>query len=89
MRIINSFDNQISKAISEGWFPDRNISVRQLIAEGIPLEKHDTELLDKIKAEIMSMDFDFGDYCDHTETIIDMVCKAIDKHKPERGVGGY
>ncbi len=38
-------------------------------------------VLDKIKAEIESMNFDFGDYYDHTDEIIEMVCKAIDKYK--------
>jgi len=47
------------------------------------LRGHDKELLAKIKAEIESMDFDFGDYYDHTDEIIEMVCKAIDKYKTE------
>lgn len=37
--------------------------------------------LDKIVAEIESMDFDFGDYYDHTNEIIEMVCKVIDKYR--------
>ena len=41
------------------------------------------EVLDKIRAEIESMDFDFGDYYDHTDEIIDMLCKTIDKYKAE------
>ena len=40
-------------------------------------------VLDKLRAEIESMDFDFGDYYDHTNEIIEMVCKAIDKYKVE------
>lgn len=43
-------------------------------------------ILDKIRAEIESMDFDFGDYYDHTNEIIEMVCKAIDKYKAESEV---
>ncbi len=38
-------------------------------------------ILDKIRTEIESMDFDFGDYYDHTDEIIEMVCKVIDKYK--------
>lgn len=41
-------------------------------------------VFDKIRAEIESMDFDFGDYYDHTDEIIEMVCKAINKYKTER-----
>ena len=39
--------------------------------------------LDKIRAEIESMDFDFGDFYDHTNEIIEMLCKVIDKYKAE------
>lgn len=38
------------------------------------------KILDKIKAEIMEKDFDFGDYYDHTDSIIEIVCKVIDKY---------
>ena len=40
-------------------------------------------VLDKVKAEVESMDFDFGDYYDHTDEIKEMVCKVIDKYKAE------
>ena len=46
-------------------------------------DKKVDEVLDKIRAEIESMDFDFGDYYDHTDEIIEMVCKVIDKYKAE------
>ena len=39
------------------------------------------DILDKIRAEIESMDFDFGDYYNHTDEIIEKVCKVIDKYK--------
>ena len=39
-----------------------------------------SDVLEKIKAEIELMDFDFGDYYDNTDTIIEMVSKVIDKH---------
>jgi len=41
------------------------------------------EVLDKIRSEIEQMNFDFGDYYDHTDEIIEMVCKVIDKYKEE------
>lgn len=37
--------------------------------------------LDNIRSEIEHMDFDFGDYYDNTDTIIEMVLEVIDKHK--------
>ena len=40
-------------------------------------------ILEKIKAKIGQMNFDFGDYYDHTDEIIEMVCKVIDKYKSE------
>ena len=47
-------------------------------------QKEINAVLDKIKAEIESMDFDFGDYYDNTNEIIEKVCKVIDKYKVER-----
>ena len=46
----------------------------------------DAKVLDKIRSEIESMDFDFGDYYDNTNEIIEMVCKVIDKYKAESEV---
>lgn len=40
-------------------------------------------ILDKVKAEIKYMDFDFGDFYDHTETIIERVLEVIDKVESE------
>lgn len=39
--------------------------------------------LEKIKSEIEQMDFDFGNYYDNTDTIIEMVSNVIDKHIAE------
>lgn len=39
------------------------------------------DVLDKIRAEIEEMDFDFGDFYDHTDTIIEMVLEIIDKYR--------
>lgn len=41
------------------------------------------EVLDKIRAKIKYMDFDFGDFYDHTETIIERVLEVIDKVESE------
>lgn len=43
-----------------------------------------SDVLDSIRAEVESMDFDFGDYYDHTSTIIEMMCKVIDKYKEDK-----
>ena len=47
------------------------------IANGNPLDT----VLAELRSDIESMDFDFGDYYDHTDEIIEMVCKVIDKYK--------
>ncbi len=47
------------------------------------MKKDQEPVLDKIRAEIEQKDFDFGDYYDLTDTIIDMVLKVIDKYKAE------
>jgi hypothetical protein len=39
--------------------------------------------LDKIRAEIEQTDFDFGDFYDHTDTIIQIVLEIIDKYTTE------
>ena len=41
------------------------------------------DVLDKIRAEIKQMDFDFGDFYDHTSTIREMVLEVIDKAESE------
>lgn len=40
-------------------------------------------VLDKIRAEIEQMDFDFGDFYDNTIMIREMVFEVIDKYKQE------
>lgn len=44
------------------------------------------ERMDKIRAEIVQMDFDFGNYYDNTYEIIEMVLKVIDKYRSESDV---
>lgn len=46
-------------------------------------ENGKSDVLDSIRSEIESMDFDFGDYYDHTSTIIKMMCEVINKYKAE------
>jgi hypothetical protein len=45
--------------------------------------KTKTDVLDKIRAEIGQTDFDFGDFYDHTDTIIQIVLEIIDKYRTE------
>jgi len=65
------------KKVIEGYTPFTSDAMRDF------RKKSKTDVLDKIRAEIEQMDFDFGDYYDHTDEIIEMVCKVIDKHKAE------
>lgn len=46
------------------------------------------DVLDKIRDEIGQMDFDFGDFYDHTYVIKEMVLEVIDKYreKSEEGI---
>ena len=52
------------------------------ISEGVCREDK-IQVLDKIRAEIKQMDFDFGDFYDHTSTIREMILEVIDKYKVE------
>lgn len=40
-------------------------------------------VLDKIRAEVEQMDFDFGDFYDNTDSIVEKVLQVIDKYKAE------
>lgn len=42
-----------------------------------------SDALDKIRAEIEQIDFDFGDFYDNTDSIVKMVLQVIDKCKTE------
>ena len=46
-------------------------------------QKEINAVLGKIRAEIEQMDFDFGDFYDHTSTIREMVLEFINKYKSE------
>lgn len=48
------------------------------------IDNNRCEVLDKIRTEIEQMDFDFGNFYDHTSTIREMVLKVIDKYSCER-----
>ena len=51
----------------------------EAIFEGIPLE----EELKKIKKELNNLDFDFGNYYDETEAILNKINSVLDKHIKE------
>lgn len=40
-----------------------------------------SDALDKIRAEVEQMDFDFGDFYDNTDSIVEMILQVIDKYK--------
>ena len=75
MKLIIDIDEDVRIAISRIGLlrisDEMQKKVDKAIQQGTPLEQ--------IKAKIWSMDFDFGDYYDHTNEIIEMVCKTIDK----------
>ena len=70
--------SQTERQIAVAYIQGKYDAVREL---KIGSNSNTDEALDKIRAEIVSMDFDFGDYYDHTDEIIEMVCKVIDKYK--------
>ena len=43
----------------------------------------DCKAIDAIKSEIEQMDFDFGDFYDHTDSIVEKVLQVIDKYKAD------
>ncbi len=51
--------------------------------EALENQKNIIKELEKMKAKIEQMDFDLGDYYDHTDTIIEMVSNVIDKQIEE------
>lgn len=85
-RMTNEQAIEILKNIKE-WFQDEGLQydVKALVEsiEALENQKSIIAELEKIKAEIELMDFDFGDYYDNTGTIIEMVSKVIDKYISE------
>ena len=61
------------------------VSVLNLNRLIFALEEQES-MLDKMRAEIEHMDFDFGDFYDHTDSIVEKVLQVIDKYKTEREV---
>lgn len=51
------------------------------IPKGATGEQENEAVLDKISREIEDMDFDFGDYYDHTDRIREMVLEVVNKYK--------
>ena len=56
-------------------------TVKRLTKEVKASAEYHRLVLEQIRTEIETMDFDFGDYYDHTNEIIEMVCKTIDKYR--------
>jgi len=77
MKLIIDIDEDVRIAISRMGLlriPDEmQKKVDKAIQCGTPL--------DNVRAEIEQMDFDFGDFYDHTDSIIEMVLQVIDKYK--------
>ena len=72
MKLIIDVSEDEYKTIKNNYENGLTYRPYEIIANGIPL--------DNIKAEIDKLDFDFGDFYDHTESIHDMIDKAWNKH---------
>ena len=81
MKLIIDIPEERYKHIQEEqWLPNR-LLIEKAIANGIPL--------DKIRAEIEQMDFDFGDFYDHTSTIREMVLEVIDRYRGDKNEANH
>lgn len=67
---------------TDEWLQDDTKALDKAI-EALENQKNIIKELEKMKAKIEQMDFDFGDYYDYTDTIIEMVSKVIDNHISE------
>ncbi len=79
IEILNRDDNEMRK----GWFCINDFIAIEVLKKADVVER---EVLDKIRAEIEQMDFDFGDFHDRTGMIREMVLEVIDKYKIESEV---
>ena len=80
MKLIIDDDKIIDLLETEWGYVGIREDVRRLLIEnGIPLE----EELEKIKAELNNLDFDFGNYYDETEAILIKINSVLDKHIKE------
>ena len=67
--------NFVKKQVADGI----TNPLKMRIANGIPLE----EEFEKIKAELNNLDFDFGNYYDETEAVLNKINSVLDKHIEE------
>ncbi len=51
--------------------------------EELQTRRRITEELEEIKAELNNLDFDFGNYYDETEAILNKINSVLDKHIKE------
>ena len=70
MKLIIDIPDKDYEKLKDGHIP---FSILDVMQNGI--------LLDKIRAEIEQMDFDFGDFYDHTDSIVEKVLQVIDKYR--------
>ena len=74
MKLIIDIPDKDYEKLKDGHIP---FSILDVMQDGIPL--------DKIRAEIEQMDFDFGDFYDHTDSIVEKVLQVIDKCRESEG----
>ena len=72
--LIESFNNA-KKENAFNYFRVYNNTFYNAIRNGIPLED--------IKTELNNLDFDFGNYYDETEAILNKINSVLDKHIEE------
>ena len=63
MQIVININDKIYEAILDGWWPNNFVSIRQLIANGIPLPKGHGDLIDRSKLEVHYVGTDIGTDC--------------------------
>lgn len=80
------FVKEVMKPCNYRFLSDRLIvGFTKAIVNGVEVSENTTKAdtikdeLQALKTEIEGMDFDFGDFYDHTESIIEMVTQVIDR----------
>ncbi len=86
VRIRDDLGSEINNCTWEKWARMMDKDTREqktgIEIKSIPKDRK-SDALDKIRAEVEQMDFDFGDFYDHTDSIVKMVLQVIDKCKTE------
>lgn len=78
MKVLIDIDEKLFNAVIEktrGGYMGSDVWIA--VANGKPYESE----IDKIKSAISEVDFDFGDYYDHTDEIIAKILSKIDEVK--------